>query len=201
MFRTVINVAMAVMLLLIAAHSSTNAHCDTMDGPTVADGKLALSSGDITPALKWVMPAVEPELKAVFDHVVQVRKTSESAGNLADLYFLETLVRLHRAGEGAPYTGLKPAGTEVEPVIGMADQSLDRKSVDALVADVTAAVERGIRERFEQAVAAKEHKDHNVDAGRTFVATYVTYVHYVENIAKAAAQEAVHGESESAHQH
>lgn len=201
MNRLLTTLAMAFLLSLALLPSYSSAHCDTMDGPTVADGKMALSSGDITPALKWIMPEVEAELNAVFDHVLKVRGSSESSRELADQYFLETLVRLHRAGEGAPYTGVKPSGTELEPAIKLADESLESRSVDALIAEVTAEVAEGIRSRFDKASAAKAHKDHNVEAGRSYVAAYVTYVHYVENIAAVAAKESAHAEPASAHQH
>ncbi|MHC4687312.1 MAG: DUF6448 family protein [Planctomycetota bacterium] len=87
------------------------AHCDTMDGPVVKAAKIALEKGDVTPILKWVSKG--PEAK-----------------ELADMYFFETLVRLHRAGEGAPYTGLKPAGADLDPAVVQADKALDRGSVE-----------------------------------------------------------------------
>lgn len=201
MFRFITTLATTLLVSLILLPSYSSAHCDTMDGPTVADGQLALASADVTPALKWIMPEVEADLKAVFDHVQKVRGSSESSRALADQYFLETLVRLHRAGEGAPYTGVKPAGTELEPAIKLADESLDSRSVDALIAEVTAEVAEGIRSRFEKASAAKAHKDHTVEAGRSFVAAYVTYVHYVENIAAGLAKETARAEPASAHRH
>jgi hypothetical protein len=43
-----------------------------------------------------------------FTKTLAVRKQSKEAKELADMYFFETLVRIHCAGEGAPYTGLKP---------------------------------------------------------------------------------------------
>ncbi|MCM2271546.1 MAG: DUF6448 family protein, partial [candidate division Zixibacteria bacterium] len=132
MTRSITTLTAAILLSLISFPTYSSAHCDTMDGPTVADGKMALTSGDITPALKWIMPDVEAELNAVFNHVLEVRSKSESSRELENRYFLETLVRLHRAGEGAPYTGVKPAGTELEPAVKLADESLESRSVDAL---------------------------------------------------------------------
>ena len=40
---------------------------------------------------------------------------------LSDQFFIKTLVRVHRAGEGAPYTGIRPAGTDLGPAIPAAD--------------------------------------------------------------------------------
>ena len=102
---------------------SLNAHCDTINGPVVVAARQALASGDLTPALKWIPKASEPELRAAFGRTMQVRAASPAARDLADSYFFETLVRLHRAGEGEPYTGLKPA-TEVDPAVAAADRAL-----------------------------------------------------------------------------
>jgi hypothetical protein len=111
---------------------------------------------------------------------------------LADLFFFETLVRVHRAGEGAPYTGLKPAGVEFEPGIKASDKALESGSVDALTEELTAVVSAGVRELFERAYQAKAHAEHNVEAGRRFVAAYVEFVHYIERLHSAAAADAAH---------
>ena len=110
------------------------------------------------------------------------------------MYFFETLVRVHRAGEGAPYTGVKPAGTKVEPIVEKSDKALEAGSVDDLVKQVTAHVAKGIRERFDKAVEAKKHADENVEAGRQYVAAYIEYVHYVEGIHGAVMGQGGHHE-------
>src|SRR5512138_2915043 len=88
------------------------AHCDTMGGPVIADAKVALAKGDLTPVLKWVKPENEPEVRTAFTQTLKVRAQGPEARELADRYFFETLVRIHRAGEGAPYTGLKAEAVE-----------------------------------------------------------------------------------------
>jgi len=97
------------------------AHCDTLDGPVVETAKKALASGDVTPLLKWVSADDEKMIRTAFQKTLEVRKLGPQARNLADMYFFETLVRIHRAGEGAPYTGLKP-GTAVDPAVALADK-------------------------------------------------------------------------------
>ena len=121
---TLSGIAAAVALTFAIPHSAA-AHCDTLDGPVVADARIALDQGDITPTLKWVRAADEQELRESFTKAQSVRKLNPEAKSLAETYFFETLVRIHRAGEGAPFTGLKPAGT-VEPVILKADQALEK---------------------------------------------------------------------------
>jgi hypothetical protein len=118
------------------------------------------------------------------------------------MHFFETLVRLHREGEGAPYTGIKPAGTVVEPVIEQADRAIEAGSIDKVVADITGEIEKGIRTRFKHTLETKAHAAHTVDAGRAYVAAYVDFIHYVERI-HAAIGGRGHGggPTEEAHKH
>jgi len=174
---------------------SASAHCDTMGGPVVMTAQAALEEGDVTPVLKWVKPEQEAEIREAFQKTLAVRALGPQAKQLADMYFFETLVRLHRAGEGAPYTGLKPAGA-VEPVVAASDKALETGSADALVKHVTEAVAAGIRDRFTRALEAKKHADDSVAAGREFVEAYVEFTHYVERLhLDAASPAAAHGEA------
>ena len=161
---------------------SAFAHCDTMDGPVVQAAKVALEKKDITPVLMWIKKDDEAQIQAAFTKTLAVRAKGADARELADQFFFETLVRVHRAGEGAPFTGLKPAGTPVELPIAEADKALETGSVDKLVKLVTDEAAAGIRKRFSEALKKKAHAEHNVEAGRQFVAAYVEYVHYVEGL-------------------
>lgn len=162
------------------------AHCDTMDGPVVLAAKSALEKQDVRPVLKWVKNNAEAEIKAAFAKTLAVRTKGPEARELADQFFFETLVRVHRAGEGAPFTGLKPAGTELGPAIEEADKALESGSVEKVVKLVTDEAAAGIRQRFAEAREKKAHADRNVEVGREFVAAYVEYVHYVEGLHQAA---------------
>lgn len=161
--------------------NSLYAHCDTLDGPVVETARKALASGDVTPLLKWVTVDDEQMIRTAFQKTLDVRKLGTQARDLADMYFFETLVRIHRAGEGAPYTGLKP-GTAVDPAVALADKALESGSVDKLVNTLTDATAKGIRERFQRALKARKHADESVAAGREFVETYVIFTHYVEGL-------------------
>ncbi len=181
------------------------AHCDTMDGPVVRDAKTALAQGDVTPVLKWVKPDSEAEVREAFARTMSVRKLGAEAAQLADTWFFETLVRVHRAGEGAPYTGLKPAGAPVEPAVAAADAAIETASPDALVRMVTHAVADGIRERLARVIETREHADGSVEAGREFVEAYVVFVHYVERLHLAAetdpSDHATEGQATPEHTH
>jgi len=189
-----------VLGIALSASQTAFAHCDTMDGPVITEAKQALEKGDITPILKWVRADAEPEIKAAFQKTLAVRSKGPDAKALADTYFFETLVRVHRAGEGAPYEGIKPAGTQVEPGIEAADKTLESGSADALVKDLTNKVAEGIRERFAHALEANKHKDASVEAGREFVEAYVTFMHYVERLHEdATTNPSHHAEAEAGH--
>jgi hypothetical protein len=161
---------------------TTLAHCDTVDGPVVQDARAALATGNVAPVLKWVRASDEPEIRAAFAHALAVRALGAEARELADTFFFETLVRVHRASEGMPYTGLKPAGTPLEPGVAIANESLVKGSVDAVVTEVTEHVTSELRARFARVAEAKKHASQNADAGRRFVAAYVAYVHFVEGL-------------------
>lgn len=200
--RALVASIFAAAVLFGATPRAAQAHCDTLDGPVVVDARAALDAGDIGPVLKWVRAEDEAAIRAAFARTLEVRQGGEAARDLADTWFFETLVRIHRAGEGAPYTGLK-AGGAVEPGIADADRALADGEADALVAALSAELEAGVRERFERTVARREHADHNVDAGRAYVAAYVDFIHYVEGLHQALAS-SHHGTgpaAAAAHQH
>ncbi len=172
--------------LALLAPSRARAHCDTLDGPVVRDARAALAAGDVTPVLKWVDRAKESEVRDTFRHALAVRALGPDARALADRFFFETLVRVHRAGEGAPYTGLKPAGTPVDPAVAGADRALDTGDVDPFVRAFSAAAERGLRTRFARAVEARRHANESVEQGRSYVAAYVDLAHYAQRLLQSA---------------
>ncbi|MDD5643610.1 MAG: DUF6448 family protein, partial [Syntrophales bacterium] len=129
----------------------------------------------------------------VFQKTLRVRTKGPEAKDLADRYFFETLVRMHRASEGEPYTGLKPAGA-IEPIIQAADQALEKGAAEQLAQHLTEQVAKGIKERFQVAEAKKKRAEESVAAGREFVRAYVEFVHYVEKIHQDASGHAAHAQ-------
>ena len=171
-----------------------DAHCDTMDGPVVKAAAAALAQGDVTTVLRWVKASDEATIRDAFKQTLLVRGKSAEARRLADRYFFETLVRIHRAGEGEPYTGLKAPGFPIEPAVREADQALERSTVDSLARELAMKVEAGVRRRFANALSKNKRAHTSVAAGREFVEAYVEYVHYVERLDKDAAGNAEHHE-------
>ena len=162
------------------------AHCDGLDGPVVTAARQALEKNDVTRVLIWVQRKDEPEIRKAFEQTVAVRKLSTTARELADTYFFETLVRVHRAGEGAPYSGLKPAGRDLGPAIPGADRALETGDVEPLVKLLTDAVEKGVRQHFVEARTARNYPAGNVAAGREYIEKYVPFIHYVERLYQSA---------------
>ena len=186
--------ALAVVSVLnLSVINSAFAHCDSMDGPVITEAKSALSKGDVTPLLKWVPAADEEKIKVVFDQVMPVRNLGNQAQELADRQLFATLVEVHRASEGAPYSGIKPAGG-IDPAVMAADLALEKGNIDDLVARITHKFEQNVRERFAAALNTKARSEESVVEGREFVKEYVQYVHYVEAVhnAVAAADEHSH---------
>jgi hypothetical protein len=175
-----------LIALGLFAPGVVRAHCDTLDGPVVLDAKAALAKGDVTPVLRWVKVGDEPAIREAFAKTIAVRGTGAGSRDLADQWFFETLVRVHRAGEGAPYTGLKPAGAEVDDGIALADRSLETRSIEALTSELERQIRAGIQARFDRVVELQAHADESVEAGRKFVDAYVVYIHFVERLAAAA---------------
>lgn len=195
---------LAALLMLAASFAAgateAYAHCDTMNGPVVLDARKALETGDVTPVLKWVTARDEAEVKAAIARTLNVRTVSDDVREMADLYFFETVVRLHRMSEGVGYTGLKPA-TAVDPAVAAADHALETGSVDALADRLAADLRTALTERFSEAHAALQHADHNVEAGRAFVRAYVRFTHLAEEIGALAKHAAGHDAAPPAHAH
>jgi microcompartment protein CcmL/EutN len=188
--------AILFVLAFFAAEKVTP-HCDTMDGPVITEAKIALEKGNVTPVLKWVRKDDRDEIKKAFEKTLGVRKLSPQAKDIADMYFFETLVRIHRAAEGAGYTGLKPAG-QVEPVIAAADKAIERGSLDDFAKEISALIISGIHQRFEHLMKTKNDMDKSVQAGREYVEAYVEFVHYVERLHNdSLAAAAPHAETEA----
>ena len=158
------------------------AHCDGMDGPVIQAARKALETANVNPVLIWVLKKDEGEIKNAFQKTLAVRKLSPQAKDLADMYFFETLVRIHRAGEGEPYTGLKPAGRALDPAIPAADKAIESGKLEPLLKILTEAVETEVREKFKAVAAKKKFKPDDVEAGREYVEAYVPFVSYIERI-------------------
>jgi hypothetical protein len=169
-----------------------------MDGPVVTAAKQALEAGDVNPVLIWVSKKDEAEIRNAFQKTLAVRKLNPEAKELADMYFFETLVRVHRAGEGEPYTGIKPAGRDLGPAVPAADKAIADGKLEPLYKILIDKIHEGLHEKFKEVMKKKDFKKNDVDAGREFVEAYVPFVHYVEALYDTAAKGGGHGHSQEA---
>jgi hypothetical protein len=161
---------------------AAEAHCDSMDGPVVIAAQKALKTGDVNGVLIWVTEEQESQIRAAFEQTMSVRTVSEEVREMADMYFFETLVRLHRESEGAPYTGIKPAGTDFGPAIPAGDNALETGSLTEVRNLIMTTFEEGLHHRFENLMKVKDFDSKDLKAGRKFVQKYVEFMHYVEPV-------------------
>ena len=185
----------ALIAAAILSSDTAMAHCDSMDGPVVKDAQRALAEKNVTPVLKWVRAEDEAAVRTAFDATLKVRGEGDAAKGLADRYFFETLVRLHRAGEGEGFTGLKPSGS-VEPAIAATDGALDSGNIDQLADKYAAAVRDAIKHRFSEAREKRQAAGQSVAQGRAYVEAYVQLTHFVESVDRLVAAGASHKHGE-----
>lgn len=183
-------VLMAAFLLTLTqgAFNPAQAHCDTLDGPVVKAARQALADGKVDSVLIWVQSGDEEEIKAAFQKALAVRNLSPAAKDLADQFFFETLVRVHRHGEGAPFTGLKPAGADLGPAVPAGDIALETGKIELVEKLLTDAVRAGLHKHFSDTLSKKNFDAADIAAGREYVRAYVEYIHYVEWVYEGATE-------------
>lgn len=184
---------------------SAQAHCDAEDGPVASAAVKALDTRNVNLILPFAPAKAEPELTAAYQQALAVRGKGPDVKALADRYFTETAVRLHRAGEGAPYTGLQPAGIDFGPAIPAAEKALATGKTDGLTKLMAEQVAHGIADRFEEAnshlSASKQPASAaDVAAAREHVGAELGFIGYVESI-YLASKGGVHAEGGGAPQH
>lgn len=172
--------SVALMLLASGLLNFVFGHCDTMDGPVVADARKAIDQNNVNYVLKWVQAVDEKEIREVFDLTMKVRGLNEDARKISDRYFFETVVRIHRSGEGMPYTGIKPEGTSIDEKIRAADESLVSGDLAPLEKLVSEDRMGELKKRFDKAMSLRNFDVNDVRAGRAYIAAYVQFFHFVE---------------------
>ena len=171
-------------------------HCDSMDGPVVTAARQALDKENVNLILPYVKEDASADVKSAFEKVLRARKADPAAREVAELYFFETAVRLHRAGEGAPYTGIKPAGLDVGPVIPVAEKAIETGSPVALIRLLTDTLQHEVQHRFEHMKHLRDHRPDDVAKAREYVEAVLgleVYSHQLYQAMKASPHEGGHG--------
>ncbi len=157
-------------------------HCDTRDGPVVKAAMRALETGNVNLVLIWVPKEAEKELKEVFKKTLQARRQGKDAMVVADDWFFETAIRLHRAGEGAPFTGLKPAGLDEGPVVPRAEKAIEIGDAKEVIGFMLHTIEEDLQQRFKHVMGKKKYDENNIHAGREYVHAFINFVVYSHHL-------------------
>lgn len=192
MKNSILAFVLTIFAVSIISVDNAYSHCDTKSGPVITAAKEALNTSNINLVLVWIKPQDETAIKQSFQRTLDIRNSNPKAQEFADNYFFETLVRIHRQGEGAPYTGIKDDG-EIEPPIQASDKALESGTDNEVLKMLNEQVKKGVSEKFREMLTAKSYDKNNVEAGREFVEKYVVFMHYVEGIYNAANKMSVHG--------
>jgi hypothetical protein len=182
-------------LMLIFSANLSFAHCDTMDGPLIADARKAISQNNVNYVLKWVPVANEKEIRDAFNLTMKVIGKGPDAKEISEKYFFDTLVRIHRAGEGVPFTGVKPSGTPIDEKILAADQAIETGNLSPLKGIVSDKDLPELTERFNRVLSLKNFDVNNVTAGREYIEAYVQFFKFAEGETDAHHAHVSHGES------
>lgn len=179
-------------------------HCDTRDGPVVKAAQKALDTGNINYVLIWIPEQSESELRNVFEKSLRARNAGKDAQEAADDWFFETAIRLHRAGEGAPYTGMKPAGLDEGPVVPRAEKAIETGDASETIRFIIHAVDDDLRNRFKHVMHTKKYDVNDVKAGRAFIQAYINFVVYAHHLYSSVTGGGGHehrGEEKQGHSH
>lgn len=189
MLRT-IAFAFVAAFWLLGATAPAQAHCDGVDGPVATAAQRAIASGNVNLALPYAPASAEAEIIAKFQEARRVRNRGRDARAFADRAFVETVVRLHRIGEGASYTGVRPAGVDYGPMIPAAEQALASGDVAAVRAILLDEIDHGLSQRLARVRALRtatvEPRDHDgVAAARERVSAELEFITYAEGLRQA----------------
>lgn len=190
-FSRKFGVAFLLGALMLMFSLPTYAHCDSYDGPVIQDAYKALEKKHVSFVLKWIEPSQEAEITALFNKTVDLKDKDAEIYSIVEKHFLETLVRHHRETEGAPYTGLKPAGSTA-PIVQMADNSIADQDVNTLLNNLGNHIQQAITDKYEKVAALSKVKDNSVAEGRAYVMAYVDYTHTLEAIEAVMTHEGHH---------
>lgn len=157
-------------------------YCDAMDGPVATAARRAIETKDVREVLAWVPQASEEELTTAFDRTLTERDKSREAKDIADLWFIETVVRLHMPEEGLPFTGLKPEGLEEGPVYARAKRAIADERPELLVRYLQNVLDDEVRIRFREVLAHKGSHPNDTEEGRAYIRAFLEFTGFCQGV-------------------
>lgn len=160
------------LVIVLGYPAQARADCDIAQ-PVGAAAVDALRTGDLSLVAIWVKQPKEAALRAALQHALAVRRLGTNARTLADGYFCDTVIRLHRES----YPGVRDRVVE---------QTIASGDLDLVVERVLAKVQLSLRERARDIAARKPSRRGDIDGGRAYVERYTDFVEYVTALDAAA---------------
>lgn len=187
--------------VLLTTSTPASAHCDSEQGPVAAAARKALETGDVSLISPYVQPEYEKELAAAFKQSRAVRAQGGQSKSLAEQYFVETAIRLHRLGEGAAYIGMTDEATPDSIVT--ADAAMTSGSMAEVNEMLSHAIAEGVEAKYHAVVEAREKAEKlgTVEAHRERVEAELIFEKYVYELYTAATAANPHAEGAEGHAH
>ncbi|MFW9973020.1 MAG: DUF6448 family protein, partial [Candidatus Odinarchaeota archaeon] len=146
--------------------------------------KEALSEKNINLILPWVPEEAEEELEKIFKKTLTIREKGKESAELADLWFFENAVRLHRIGEGKGFTGLKPAGLDWGPIVPRADKAIENKNPNEVIDFLKNTIEDKLKEKFQYIMALINYDKNDVKNARKYVHAILDFTLFSNHLYK-----------------
>ena len=180
MFKATLILSLIAIFSFISIQSAS-AHCDSYDGPALVDAEKALLTNNVDLILKWIDVDMEDEVVPLFHKTYSLKNGDKEIYEIVKKHFFETFIRLHREMEGAPFTGLKPAGTTAHITV-MSDKALETGDFKNLLKVLNNHINSQLQEKYDKTKALYKVKDNSVEEGRAYVEAYVDYTHSLEAV-------------------
>lgn len=168
-------------------------HCDSLDGPVASAARTAIERVNVFYALPWVPKESEDEVREAFEHVMHAREQQPDARRVADRWFIETVVRLHRVGEGSSYEGLRPAGADPGPAVRLAERAIADGDAEELGEFLEEEMEDALESMLERVLRTAKADPRDTAAMRRHVREKLAFLRLAEEIHRLLSGGESHG--------
>ncbi len=109
-------------------------------------------------------------------------KAGKDAKEVADDWFFENTIRLHRAEKEHRTPGMKPAGLSEGPVVPRAEKAIETGDPKESIGFILKTVEDDLTHRFHHVMEKKKYDVNDVAAGREFIEAFIGWVVYSHHL-------------------